>query len=521
MGQDPEQVATELGGDEARLYDLVWKRTVASQMVDARMKSVSATFDVEFARTTKEQGGKAELVARGKTVLFDGFLRAYVEGSDEQEGGNGGEDVLMSDVEAVLPPLARGDEARVAQAAPAGHATKPPARYTEAGLVQKLEELGIGRPSTYSSIIGTIVDREYVVKRAAALVPTPLAFAVVNLMIELEPTLVDYSFTAEMEDSLDAIARGELGRNDFLAGFYRGKKPGLHAIVNGRASKIDPKRIGTIPLGEKDGKPIALRVGRYGPYIEHDGQRASVPEGLAPDEITVAKALELLATASQAEEPLGQAADGTAVYLRTGRFGPYVQLGEDTGDKKNPPKRASLLRSMSPKSLTLAQALQLLSLPRALGDDVDGNPIVAALGRFGPYLAKTIPGAEKPDYRNLKGEEQLFTVTLEEARAIYAQPKTHRRRGMGAALPPLKELGVDPATGTPVVIKDGKYGPYCTDGTTNASLPKEAKVEEFTLVEAVRLLAERRGAAPKKRKKAAPKRVKAKSGSGRRSIPAP
>jgi DNA topoisomerase-1 len=315
-----------------------------------------------------------------------------------------------------------------------------------------------------------------------------------------------------MEDELDAIARGELGRNEFLEGFYRGKEPGLHAIVNGRASKIDPKRVGTIPIGEKDGKPIALRVGRYGPYIEHGDQRASVPEGLAPDEITVAKALELLATASQAEQPLGLAPDGKAVYLRTGRFGPYVQLGEDTGDKKNPPKRASLLRSMSPKALTLAQALQILSLPRALGDDVDGNPIVAALGRFGPYLAKTIPGAEKPDYRNLKSEDQLFTVTLEEARAIYAQPKSARRRG-AAALPPLRELGIDPASGAPIVIKDGKYGPFCTDGTTNASLPKDARVEDFTLTEAARLLAERRAAGPRKKTKG--KRARTRSGSGR------
>ena len=198
---------------------------------------------------------------------------------------------------------------------------------------------------------------------------------------------------------------------------------------------------------------------------------------------------------------MGQAPDGTAVYLRTGRFGPYVQLGEDTGDKKRPPKRASLLRSMSPKTLTLEQALKLLSLPRALGDDVDGNPITAALGRFGPYLAKAIHGAEKPDYRNLKSEEQLFTITLEEARAIYAQPKGFRRRGAGPAAPPLRELGVDPTSGTPIVIKDGRYGPYCTDGTTNASLPKDAKVEEFTLTEAVRLLAERREAGPKKGKK--------------------
>jgi DNA topoisomerase-1 len=498
--RDPEEVERELGGDEARLYDLVWKRTVASQMVDARLKSVAATLTVELAG-----GGRAELVARGRTVLFDGFLRAYVEGRDEEERSS----EAREDDEAVLPPLARGDETRVAEAAPAGHATKPPSRYTEAGLVQKLEELGIGRPSTYASIIGTILDREYVVKRGPTLVPTPLAFAVVNLMTELEPTLVDYSFTADMEDRLDAISRGELKRNDFLESFYRGKQPGLHAIVNGGAAKIDPKRINTIELGSKNGLPIDLRVGRYGPYIEHDGARASVPEGLAPDEITVEKALELIATASQAEEPLGQSPDGQPVYLRTGRFGPYVQLGEDTGDKKRPPKRASILRSMSPKTLTLAQALQLLSLPRPIGDDIDGNPITAALGRFGPYLAKAIPGAEKPDYRNLKSEDQLFTVTLEEARAIYAQPKGMRRRGMGAAQPPLRELGVDPTTGTPIVIRDGKYGPYCTDGTTNASLPKDAKVEEFGLTEATRLLAERREAGPKKKSKGARRSARA------------
>jgi DNA topoisomerase-1 len=506
--RDPDEVERELGGDEARLYDLVWKRTVASQMVDARLKSVTASFEAPLAGGGPSGARRAELVARGKTVLFDGFLRAYVEGTDEPElGGERGDEA-----EAVLPALARGDEARVAEARPAGHATKPPARYTEAGLVQKLEELGIGRPSTYASIIGTILDREYVVKRATALVPTPLAFAVVNLMTELEPTLIDYSFTAGMEEQLDAISRGELQRNTFLERFYRGKEPGLHAIVNGKASAIDPKRVNTIPIGERDGKPIALRVGRYGPYIEHGEARASVPEGLAPDEVTPERALELLATASQAEEPLGHAQDGTAVYLRTGRFGPYVQLGEDTGDKKNPPKRASLLRSMSPKTLTLEQALKLLSLPRALGSDVDGNPITAALGRFGPYLAKSIPGAEKPDYRNLKSEEQLFTITLEEARAIYAQPKSFRRRGAGPAQPPLRELGIDPSSGGQIVIKDGRYGPYCTDGTTNASLPKDVKVEDFSLTEAVRLLAERREAGPKK----APKRRSA-AGAKRKS----
>ena len=497
--QDPEAVAKDVGEDEARVYELIWKRTVASQMVDARQKSVTATLEAELTG-----GGRAELVARGRTVLFDGFLRAYVEGRDEEAAADKDEE------EAVLPALTAGDAAKVAEARAEGHQTKPPARYTEAGLVQKLEELGIGRPSTYASIIATIIDREYVVKRGAALVPTPLAFAVVNLMTELEPALVDYSFTAQMEEELDAIARGELKSRDFLEQFYRGKKPGLHAIVTDRAGDLDPRRIGTIPIGTKDGKPVSLRVGRYGPYIEHDESRASVPEGLAPDEITLEKALELLATASQGEAPMGQAPDGSAVYLRTGRFGPYVQLGEDTGDKKNPPKRASLLRTMSPKTLTLEQALQLLSLPRKLGDDVDGNPIVASLGRFGPYLAKAIPGAEKPDYRNLKSEDQLFTVTLEEARAIYAQPKGVRR-GRGPTQAPLRELGPDTVSKQTIVIKDGRYGPYCTDGETNASLPKGSKVEDFTLAEAVRLLAERRESAPPKKKK---RKVVRKAGSG-------
>ncbi|MDA1305878.1 MAG: type I DNA topoisomerase [Acidobacteria bacterium] len=503
--QNPEVVEREMGGDEARVYDLIWKRTVASQMVDARMKSVAATFDA-----TLSTGGKAELVARGRTVLFDGFLRAYVEGRDEPEVGSDRAD----DQEEVLPALVTGDTARVAEASPMGHSTKPPARFTEAGLVQKLEELGIGRPSTYASIIGTIFDREYVSKRGAALVPSPLAFAVVHLMTALEPALVDYSFTAEMEDELDAIARGELKRNTFLERFYRGSKPGLHAIVNERATYIDPKTIGTIPLGIKDGVALNLRVGRYGPYIEFGESRASVPEGLAPDEITMEKAAELIATASQAEEPLGHDASGEPVFLRTGRFGPYVQLGIDPGKDGPKPKRASLLKSMSPKSVSLEQALKLLLLPRTLGEDVDGNTITAALGRFGPYMAKQIPGAPKPDYRNLKTEEQLFEITLDEARAIYAQPKTYRRGGGGATQAPLKELGPDPVSGAQVVIKDGRYGPYCSDGTTNASLPKGTVIEEFTLAQAARLLEERREAAPSKKKpkkkaaakKAAPKK---------------
>jgi len=488
----PEEVEREVGADDARLYDLIWKRTVASQMLDARHKSMTATFDCPLTG-----GGQAELTARGRVVLFDGFLRAYVEGADEPETNGAGKDE-RDEKEAVLPPLRAGLDTLVVDTRPGAHQTKPPARYTEAGIVQRLEELGIGRPSTYASIIGTIIDREYAVKRGSALVPTPLAFAVVQLMLELEPTLVDYSFTAEMESRLDAIALGELERTTFLDNFYRGSQPGLHAIVTGRATQIDPKRVGTIPIGEHNGQAIALRVGRFGPYIESGAARASVPEGLAPDEITVDKALELLAAASQAEEPIGHAPDGTPVFMRTGRFGPYVQLGEDTDDKKIKPKRASIFKSMDPRRLTVEQALLLLSLPRTLGVADDGGTVVARPGRFGPYLEKRLPDAEKAETRSLKSEEQLLTISLAEALALFAIPKRGHGRSAGAT--PLREMGVDPVSAATIVLKDGNYGPYVTDGITNASLPKGAKIEDFTLVEAARLLADRREAGPPKKK---------------------
>jgi DNA topoisomerase-1 len=491
----PDEVAREVGDDEARVYDMIWKRTVASQMADARLKSVTATLDCELAG-----GGTAELVARGRTVLFEGYLRAYVEGREESDEA--------AEDEAVLPPLVRGDQPRVAAAEPVGHTTKPPGRYSEAGLVQKLEELGIGRPSTYASIIATILDREYCTKRGTALVPTPLAFAVVQLVTELEPTLVDYSFTADMEEQLDAISRGELDRNVFLEAFYKGNAPGLLAIVNERSKGIDPKEVSTIPIGVHEGEPVVLRVGRFGPYLEWKGQRASVPADLAPDEVTVARALELLETAGKADEPLGFDEQGTAVYLRTGAFGPYVQLGEDTGDKKNKPKRASIFKSMDPRNLTLAQALQLLSLPRELGRDTDGGLIRARPGRFGPYMEKLVEGVEKPETRSLKSEEQIFAITLEEAQALFAIPKRGRA---GQQQTVLKELGVDPVSGTPIQLKDGRYGPYVTDGETNASLPKGANPEDFTPAAAQALLAERRQNAPPKKKKPA-RRSGAKAG---------
>jgi DNA topoisomerase-1 len=491
----PDEIAAEVGaGDEARLYDLIWKRTIASQMLDARLKTLVATFDCDLAG-----GGKAELTARGRVVLFDGFLRAYVEGSDEPEAGTDAVGKEGEEKEATLPALRAGVDTRVAEAKPSSHQTKPPARYTEAGLVQQLEELGIGRPSTYASIIGTITDREYAVKRGSALVPTPLAFAVVQLMMRLEPTLVDYSFTAEMEGKLDAIANGDLKRRTFLDNFYRGKEPGLHKIVTGKLEHIHPKDVGTIPIGEKNGQQIAVRVGRYGPYIEHGEERASVPEGLALDEVTVDKAMELLAAASKADEPIGHASDGQPVFVRTGRFGPYVQLGLDPEDKKVKPKRASIFKSMDARHLSLEQALSLLSLPRTLGVAPDGGTVIARSGRFGPYLEKTVEGAEKPETRSLKGEDELLTITLDEALALFAVPK--RGRGRAAIPPPIKEMGMDPVTKAPIVLRDGRYGPYVSNGTTNASLPKGASIDALTLDESIRLLAERRELGPPKKKK--------------------
>lgn len=506
--RDPSDVAAEVDSQDARLYELIWKRTLASQMPDARHKAVVATFDCALGGPGPAgagPGGRAELQARGKTVLFEGFLKAWAavvaetpEDQAEDAGTDGSEAGADSaDREAILPPLKAGMEARVAEAQASGHETQSPARYTEAGIVQKLEELGIGRPSTYASIIATIIDREYVAKRGSALVPTPLAFAVVQLMLELEPALVDYDFTAGMESRLDEIALGGLGRVAFLDEFYRGTKPGLHAIVNERATSVDPKRVCTIPLGEHEGKAISLRVGRYGPYLESGEARASVPEGLAPDEITIAKALELLAAAGRSEEPLGAAPDGTPVYLRVGRFGPYVQLGEDPEDKKSKikPKRASLFKSMNPKHVALKEALLLLSLPRDLGAAPDGGAIIARPGRFGPYLEKVLPGVEKPETRSLKSEEQLLTITLAEALALFAIPKGTRGR---AASVTLHDLGADPVTGATMLVKDGRYGPYVTDGTTNATVPKGSDPALLTQADGARMLAERREAGPAK-----------------------
>jgi DNA topoisomerase I len=466
-----------LSGDELRLYELIWKRTVASQMKDATGESVS----VRVAGRSSA-GEEAEFGASGKIIGFHGFLKAYVEDADD--------DSDRDDRERRLPPLAEGDPLTARELAAAEHATRPPARYTEATLVKELEDREIGRPSTYANIIGTILDRGYVFKKGTALVPSFLAFAVITLLEQHFSQLVDYDFTARMEDALDAIARGEAARVPWLRRFYFGAEgeEGLKEMVSDLGD-IDAREVSSFPLAGTD---IVIRVGRYGPYLERGEQRVNVPEGMAPDELTPEKAEELLDQPS-GDRPLGaDPATGRQIVAKAGRFGPYVtEVLEDGADGR--PRTASLLKSMSLDTVTLDDALRLLTLPRTIGE-LDGEPITVQNGRYGPYVKKG------GDSRSLESEEQLFSLTLAEAKELFAQPKA-RGRGRAAAAPPLRELGDDPASGRPIVIKEGRWGPYVTDGETNASLRQGDAVESVTPQRAAELLAERRGApsAPRRR----------------------
>ncbi len=476
----PDQVAREIGADELRLYDLVWKRTVASQMADARGQSAQLRIG-----GTSSTGEDVEFSASGKVIEFPGFLRAYVEGSDDPEAE-------LEDQEVHLPPLVVGDALRATALEPKGHATQPPARFTEATLVKALEELGVGRPSTYASIIGTIQDRGYVWKKGTALVPSFVAFAVIGLLEQYFAKLVDYQFTASMEDDLDDIAGGTEEAIPWLARFYfgggDGATDGLHRMVSEQLGEIDAREVNSIPIGrDGEGREYVVRVGRYGPYLQRGEDRASVPEDLAPDELTIERAAELLAAPSGDRELGTDPESGLPVVARAGRYGPYVQLGEGNGTTK--PRTASLFSTMSLDTLDLDGALRLLQIPRVVGvDPSDGAEVVAQNGRYGPYLAKG------SDSRSLATEEQLLTVTLDEALALFAQPK--ERRGRGAAAPPLRELGADPVSGKPIVVKEGRFGPYVTDGETNASLRKEDTVEEVTTERAAELLADRRARGP-------------------------
>ncbi|GAA0925676.1 type I DNA topoisomerase [Streptomyces thermoalcalitolerans] len=509
---------TGLTGDQFKLYELIWKRTVASQMKDATGNSVTVRIG-----GTAADGRDVEFSASGKTISFHGFLKAYVEGADDPNAE-------LDDRERRLPQVAEGDALNAEEITADGHATKPPARYTEATLVKELEEREIGRPSTYASIISTILDRGYVFKKGTALVPSFLSFAVVNLLEKHFGRLVDYDFTAKMEDDLDRIARGEAEAVPWLRRFYfgegadKGGKGGAADAGNGDGDHlgglkdlvtdlgaIDAREVSSFPVGNG----IVLRVGRFGPYVERgekgtEGyQSGDVPADLAPDELTVELAEELLA------RPSGERVLGTdpepphhPIVVKSGRFGPYVTevLPEGTpktGKNAVKPRTASLFKSMSPETVTLEDALRLMSLPRVVGVDTDGQEITAQNGRYGPYLKKG------SDSRSLQSEEQIFTITLEEAQAIYAQPK---QRGRTAAKPPLKELGEDPVSGRPVVIKDGRFGPYVTDGETNATLRSGDSVETITPERGFELLAEKRAKGPAKKtaKKAAAKKTAAK-----------
>ncbi|WP_326579529.1 type I DNA topoisomerase [Streptomyces sp. NBC_00487] len=515
---------TGLTGDQFKLYELIWKRTVASQMKDATGNSVT----VKIGGTASD-GRDAEFSASGKTITFHGFLKAYVEGADDPNAE-------LDDRERRLPQVAEGDALSAQEITVDGHATKPPARYTEASLVKELEEREIGRPSTYASIIGTILDRGYVFKKGTALVPSFLSFAVVNLLEKHFGRLVDYDFTAKMEDDLDRIARGEAQAVPWLKRFYFGESTGANGTAaeagNGDGDHlgglkelvtdlgaIDAREVSSFPVG--DG--IMLRVGRYGPYVERgekdsEGhQRADVPEDLAPDELSIELAEELLAKPSGDFELGADPATGHQIIARDGRYGPYVTevLPEGTpktGKNAVKPRTASLFKSMSLDTVTLADALKLMSLPRIVGADAEGQEITAQNGRYGPYLKKGT------DSRSLQTEDQLFTITLEEALAIYAQPK---QRGRAAAKPPLKELGEDPVSAKPVVVKDGRFGPYVTDGETNATLRSGDSVETITPERGFELLAEKRAKAPaKKTAKKAPAKKTATKAAAKKAAPA-
>lgn len=463
----PKEVAAALGRDELALYDLVWKRTLASQMEDAVGQTVSLRIG---GKSTS--GEDAEFGASGTVITFRGFLAAYEPGRDEP---------AEDDEERMLPVLAVGQEVALASLEPDGHSTSPSARFTEATLVKALEERGIGRPSTYAAILSTIVDRGYVFKKGTALVPTFVAFSVVNLLERHFEQLVDFDFTARMEGDLDRIANGAEERVDWLARFYfgDGSDPGLHHLVTEHLDEIDARAVNSISI---PGSDAVVRVGRYGPYLERGEQRASLPAGLAPDELDPERIDELLArpdSRSIGRDP----ATGHEVHVRSGRYGPYVTETVPDGSTEKP-RTASLFASMAPETVTLDDALRLLSLPRVVGQ-IDGEDVVAQSGRYGPYVKK---GSES---RSLGSEEELFTVTLEQAQALLAEPP--RRRGRkGAAKAPLRELGVDPGSGRPIVIKDGRFGPYVTDGETNASLRRGDTPDGVTLERASELLAERR-----------------------------
>ena len=508
----PGEVAGSLSKQQLALYDLIWKRTVASQMADA----LGYTATIRVLTGIEVEGKRHDVLssASGTVITSPGFRLAYQEGRDQ-----GRYDAEKNDAEKTLPDVVEGDPATLTEATPDGHETQPPGRYTEATLVKTMEELGIGRPSTYAATIQTIGDRGYVTHRGQYLVPTWLAFSVTRLLEENLANLVDYDFTASMEGDLDRIAAGEENGTEFLSGFFfgpdgTGENGGLRHDVASLGDDIDARAVNSIDLG----RGVTLRVGRYGPYMEKaDGTRANVPPEVAPDELTDELVDQLFSRAADDGRELGvDPATGHTIIVKDGRYGPYVTEvlpeaaeGAEEGAKKTKkaaakPRTASLFKTMDIATITLEDALSLLSLPREVGTDpASGEVITAQNGRYGPYLKKGT------DSRTLASEDQLLTITLDEALAIYAQPKT---RGRGTARPPLREFGEDPISGKKVTVKDGRFGPYVTDGETNVTVPRAETVEDLTAERAYELLADKRakGPAPKRTRKTAAKKPAAK-----------
>ena len=499
----PAEVAGELTGDDFALYELIWKRTVASQMTDAIGRTATLRLGAKSA-----DGKDVEFSASGTVITFRGFMAAYEEAADDEKTDT-------DEAERRLPPLSVGDSVTASALIPQDHSTNPPARYTEASLVKALEERGIGRPSTYASIMGTILDRGYVNKRGSALVPTFLAFAVTRLLEDHFAHLVDYNFTASMEDGLDEIASGNADMKQWLSRFYFGGDDlvGLKTLT-GDLGEIDARDNSTFAVGDP-GLGINLRVGKFGPYLERETegelQRANVPMDLAPDELTVEKAEELFAIPS-GERELGEHPEwGVSIVAKSGRYGAYVTEVLPEGSPKTlKPRTASLFASMNLDTVTLDDALRLLSLPRVVGvDPSDEQEITVQNGRYGPYLKKGT------DSRTIASEDLIFAITLDEALAIYAQPK---QRGRRAAAPPMRDLGIDPSTSKPVVIKEGRFGPYITDGETNATVPSSADPMTLSVDRAFDLLAAKRAAGPTPKKVTAKKTTAKKTG---RKTPTP
>lgn len=525
--RSPESVASQLSGPDLALYRLVWQRTLASQMVDATGVTVSIRLGATAVAAAGDAANDCEFAASGTTITFPGHRKAYEEAREEDAPD-------ADDAEALLPALKVGDLVPVKSIDPNGHETTPPARYTEASIVKKLEELGIGRPSTWASIIQTVQDRGYVWKKGQALVPTWTAFAVVNLLERHFGTIVDYQFTAGVEEDLDEISQKLLAKDEWLREFYFGGKDdlGLKRLIEMNIAGIDAAEINSFTLGADPatGEVVAVKPGKYGPYVKRGDDNASVPDSLTPDELTLDMALRLLAM-PKSDEPIGEL-DGLPVFAKNGRFGPYVQWGTmdqpPLGMEK--PKMASLFKTMVLDRITMHDAEQLLRLPRTLGvDPADGETITAQNGKFGPYLQKG------KDYRTIDNEERLLTITLEEALAIYALPKVFRRgRAASPNSGPLREFGTDPVSGRPVVAKDGKFGIYITDGEVNASLGKGDRLEDMLAERAYELLVLRREAMIEKgqvpgakstgrktaKKAAAPKKAAPKKAAPKKASPA-